>query len=393
MSFFFKSLSGVTALLALSSSIVDARDSDPVRMRGCGSLIDAVQQSVLEQKFRAMRSKSRAPSGPIPAINVFFHVVQANETEAGGAVQDVTIQNQMSVINKAYEPTGFQFNLVEVDRSTNPQWFSQAGPSSPEIQSSMKMSSHKGGPGDLNVWTVGFENGPDSGLLGYATFPHEYQQGPQNDGVVILHSSLPGGKMMNYNMGHTLTHELGHWLGLYHTFQGGCDGPGDEVDDTPAELFPAQGCPVGRNTCQNRPGTDPVQNYMDYAYDSCMTNFSQGQIARMRDQVATFRQIRAGGETTRGAESSGVAPSAPESSVVVSSSAASSSAVESSVAPSVAPAPSAEPAAPSAEVPRAPAHVEPSPEAEAPAAAETPAAPADGERSLGKSLLSLFRRK
>ena len=383
--FFFKSLSGVTALLALSS-IVDARDSDPVRMRGCGSLIDAVQQSVLEQKFRAMRSKSRAPSGPIPPVNVYFHVVQANETEAGGAIQDDTIQYQMSVINTAYKPTGFQFNLVEVDRSTNPQWFSQAGPSSPEIQSSMKTSNRKGGPGDLNVWTVGFENGPDSGLLGYATFPHEYQEGPQNDGVVILHSSLPGGKMMNYNMGHTLTHELGHWLGLYHTFQGGCDGPGDEVDDTPAELFPAQGCPVGRNTCQNRPGTDPVQNYMDYAYDSCMTNFSEGQIARMRDQVATFRQIRAGGETTRGAESSAVAPSAPESSVVTSSSAVASSSGELSVAPS------AEPAAPSTEVPSAPAPVEPSPEVEAPAAAETPA-PAAGERSFGKSLLSLFRRK
>lgn len=388
---FFKTLSGVTALLALSSSFtVYARDSDPVRLRGCGSLIDAVKQSVLEKQFRAMRSKSRAPSGPIPPVNVYFHVVQANETEAGGAVSDDTIQFQMSVINKAYEPTGFQFNLVEVDRTTNPTWFAQAGPSNPDIQTPMKQSNRKGGPGDLNVWTVGFESGPDSGLLGYATFPYEYNEAPANDGVVILAASLPGGKMMNYNMGHTLTHELGHWLGLYHTFQGGCEGPGDEVDDTPSEGWPAQGCPIGRNTCQNRPGTDPVQNYMDYAYDSCMTNFSEGQIVRMRDQVANFRQIRASGEpTTR--EPTTPAPSSPESSVSSSASSSAEEASSSAQAPSVdVPAPSA---APSVEASSAAAPVEPSPAAEAPVTEEPAAAPEGGERSIGKSLLSLFRRK
>jgi hypothetical protein len=81
-------------------------------------------------------------------------------------------------------------------------------------EADMKKSLRKGGPESLNIYSVGF---PEGDLLGFATFPDEYDQASKKDGVVILYSSTPGSQSKAYSLGITGTHEVGHWMGLYHS--------------------------------------------------------------------------------------------------------------------------------------------------------------------------------
>lgn len=267
--------------------------------RGCGSNPTAGQIAEAEAQYaQELQAQGLTPQSfgnlttvaTTKNIRVYFHVIRAGDSLSQGNVPKSQITDQIRVMNKAYACCGMSFTLAGTDRTTNATWFDLVGPKS-GYQTDMKSALRKGGAGTLNIYSVGFTRGTGKGLLGYATYPWNYTSNPTDDGVVLLYSSLPGGTRPDFNLGHTAVHETGHWSGLYHTFEGGCDGPGDYVSDTPAEYLPASGCPTNLDTCPDSPGKDPVHNYMDYSYDACVNQFTKGQCARMAGQLRTYRGL------------------------------------------------------------------------------------------------------
>ncbi len=286
---------------AAAAPVVSAADcevhADAVGARGKGSRADgnelsAKQVGDLEADFsRTLAAKGLKPnggrgSGSSPAapftpttVPVYVHRITDG---VNGMVTDDQIARQIAVLQSAYADTGLSFAFKDTDTTVNASWYNLTQGSAAE--QAMKSTLREGDKKTLNIYTANLSND----LLGWATFPASYAKSPSMDGVVVLDQSLPGGTATNYAEGDTGTHEVGHWVGLYHTFQGGCRGSGDLVDDTPAEASPAFECPTGRDTC-TATGPDPIKNYMDYTYDSCMDTFSSGQISRLQGQWAAYR--------------------------------------------------------------------------------------------------------
>ena len=221
-------------------------------------------------------------------IDTYVNII-CDDNGANCAGTDSQVLDQIQVLNSAFIANSpYQFQLVGQIRQFNDSTWLTAGPGS-TAERAMKSALRQGDRGDLNIYV----SKPGGGLLGWATFPNSYDNNPLNDGVVVLGGSLPGGSAAPYNEGDTGTHEVGHWLGLYHTFQGGCRGNGDFVADTPAVRSPNSGCPAGIDSCRKQSGLDDVFNYMDYTDDSCMFQFSEGQVVRAYEQSLTYRLLDA----------------------------------------------------------------------------------------------------
>jgi len=259
------------------------------RRRGCGTHITASRLASSERLFQTQRLPADSDNATA-TIDVYFHVVYANQTYEGGYVPDSQVHDQIRVMNQDYNSTGISFNLVNISRIESEDMFLRVAPDS-EQEAGLKKTYRSGNASALNVYSVGLAEGDGQGLLGYATFPMDFKSNPSNDGVVLLYSTMPGSSQPPpYNMGRTLVHESGHWTGLYHTFEGGCKGAGDHVDDTPPEKAAAYGCPEKSHSCPGK-NLDPIHNFMDYTDDSCMTGFTKGQAKRIKAQLRTYRGV------------------------------------------------------------------------------------------------------
>jgi Pregnancy-associated plasma protein-A len=244
--------------------------------------LDRETAARVDAQLRAFQQLKTPPGGE-KEIAVAFHVVYSYTNHDGleGYVDAAAIDDQIDVLNDAFADSGFSFYLASVDYTQKNNWFHSCWGAEKPMKRQLAIDPAT----TLNIYTCE----PNGGILGFAYLPPDLPEDDYRHGVVALHSSLPGGTAAPYNEGDTITHEVGHYLGLDHTFEGGCGEPGDFVADTPAEASAAFGCPVGRDSCPADPGLDPILNFMDYTDDACMIEFTPDQGTRMQDMVALYK--------------------------------------------------------------------------------------------------------
>jgi len=259
------------------------------------------QDRVREIKEQRLGGETSRAGGPriIPTV---FHVIHQGGDENISMEQ---IEDQMRILNEDYRrlnadasetraeflavaaDANVEFRLAKLDPQNNctDGVVRVMSPLTFNATDAVKSLSYWNSSKYFNVWVVATidSDGEPGTILGYAQFPGF--GAAETDGVVLRANytgSIETGASSGY-MGRVLTHEAGHWLGLFHTFQGGCTGGwpfGEGIDDTPPVAAATNGgCPHNANTCSNdNPDLpDQVENYMDYSSGSCQNMFTLGQ--------------------------------------------------------------------------------------------------------------------
>lgn len=267
---------------------------------------------------------NKSQSGGIVTIPVVVHVIHAGQAYGSAPnIVDEQVQSQITVMNQDFRKlvgtpgyntnavgadTQIQFALAKVDPNGNPTNginrvnLCQASWSQSQIESFVKPETIWDPTQYMNMWSVNFST---NGILGYAQFPSGSNLGGLNaiggeaytDGVVARYNAFGSIDYNNgqffivttYDKGRTMTHEVGHYLGLRHIWgdTSSCvvnatDSNKDYCLDTPAASAANYNC-VTIDSCPSNPGNDMIENYMDYTNDACMNIFTINQ----KDRITT----------------------------------------------------------------------------------------------------------
>ncbi|KAM3536043.1 hypothetical protein MY4038_000819 [Beauveria bassiana] len=230
----------------------------------------AAAKEMASQEAAKAKINTQARDDADTNVPTYIHVIASSKSKSDGYLSKEDVLATVDGMNSDYEGLGFQFDVREVIHTVNTTW--AAGEDAMAMKRQLRTGNYK----TLNIYFV-----PKFRANGQCPFPRSVTAGSAEfwgDGCTILSKV--------YDNKQTTTHEVGHWLGLFHTFQGGCDEDNDYVDDTPA-LINEWSCDKNADTCPDMPGKDPVNNFMSYG--TCRNEFTPGQATRMKSMYQKFR--------------------------------------------------------------------------------------------------------
>jgi hypothetical protein len=290
------------SILLVSTLLLSATASAQAQRERCGtpprSLTPPNTLAPSDCGYSTNSPQSQYDATFIYEIPVVFHVIQ--NSSGTGYLSPAKIQEQVDILNEDFQAIagsngapGFnsmvRFKLATTDPSgsassgitytTNNSWFNDSG----SYWNTLAWNTNN----YLNIYT-----NSAGGYLGYVPdLPQGGIVGQNLDRVVVAYDAV-GYVSGAYGLGRTATHEVGHYLGLYHTFDGGCGsssncyGTGDLICDTNSQSSPTYGCPGSSSSCGS---PNPFHNYMDYSNDNCMWEFTSEQSNRMRCTLDNWR--------------------------------------------------------------------------------------------------------